>query len=374
MILGGPQPAVAGPGLHVSWPRVLGARRNVLDRFTVNDEAHVEFGPGLLQLLSLRLESGFALGAGLAPQWTVPVGAGCAAAYAVLELPDFDGINTWSGLGTTMHWRRAGVIGETLEAYARLVKLGRTSATLPYRVYSRERGDLLVDGEFILVSVDGNGPRAFVTDPARVGAVAATSAEENPAPLGASVRPSSPARPATPTGNDAGVMQTSPAGSAGAPQPERWTPPAPARTQQAEPRRPELFGLSAPRVVSCPGTDPPAKGDVWEWMFPSGLLRLLANPIAGATDPLGRRFHPHGRIFESMGVHAALTMAPGSAPQQARVRRRKPVQQNTDFVIQSKVIDAGADWSSTLHRLRQGHVEIGEVEVTVSRALGDPEE
>jgi hypothetical protein len=368
MAFAGPERAVSSPGLHVLWPRVVGARRSLLDRFSVNDEAYVEFGPGLLQLLSLRLDSGFTLGAGLAPQWTVPVGAGCAAAYAVLELPAFDGVNTWAGLGTTMRWHRAGVIGETLEAYARLAKLGRTSATLPYRVYSREQGDLLVEGEFILVTVDGGAPRAFVVDPASVGVVATRSPGGPVTPAITGVHGSDLAQPTTRTDIGGDVMQPSHAESAGVKQPERWTQDAPAMTQAAEPRRPELFGLTPPSVVSRPSAAPPVKGDVWEWMFPSGLLCLLANPIGGAADPLGRRFHPHGRIFESMGVYAALTMAPGSVPQRAWVRRREPVQQNNDFGIRSEVIDGGADWSTTLHRLRQGHVEIGEVEVTVSRA------
>jgi len=226
---------------------------------------------------------------------------------------------------------------------------------LPYRVYSRERGDLLVEGEFILVSVDHRGPRAFLIDPAEVGAVGGTTqgAPLHPAATGVDV--SNPTRP------DESPADRQPA--------LRWTQYAPAMIQEAEQRHPELFGLTAPWIVSRPPSDLPSLGEVWEWVFPSDLLRLLANPIAGASDPLGRRFHPYGRIFESMGVHAALTMTPGCAPQRARVRRKRPVRQDIAFAIQSEVVGVGQDWITTLHRLRQGDAEIGEIEVTVSRTV-----
>lgn len=374
MALVDPEQAALSAGLHVRWPRVLGARRSELERFSVNDEAYVEFGPGLLQLLSLRLDSGLVLGTGLAPEWTVPIGAGCAAAYAVLELPSFDGVNTWSGLGTTMHWNRAAVIGETLEAYSRLLELGRTSARLPYRVHSRERGDLLVEGEFILVSVDHSGPRAFSIDPAEVDAVGTTTHGGAPHSAPTNVHVTNPTRPDPST--DAGANATRQRlDSPSAPQTAmRWTQDAPAMIQEAEQPRPELFGLTAPWIVSRPSSDLPSVGDMWEWGFPSNLLRLLANPIAGASEPLGRRFHPYGRIFESMGVHAALTMMPGSAPQRARVRRKKPVRQDIHFSIQSEVVSVGKDSSTTLHRLWQGDAEIGEIDVTVSRSASAPDE
>jgi acyl-CoA thioesterase FadM len=345
--------------IHVLWPRVLGARRSELGRFNIGDEVHVEFGPGLLQFLSLRLDSGLSLSTGLAPEWTIPIGAGTAAVCAVLELPDFDSINTWTGLGTKIRWYRAGVIGETLDAYARLGKLGRSSATLPYQVYSRERCDLILEGEFIMVSVAGGRPRAFIADPTNVGAIATTSAGMPVAP--------------TPT------LTGGPASNSGAPVPHqvdladaaipaRWTERAPAMTQGPEPRRGQLFSVTLPRIVSRPRSDtPPMKGDIWQWAFSSDLLRLLANPIAGALEPLGRRFHPFGSIFDGMALHAALTMTPDSTLQRAWVRYKKPIHQNVDFEVRSEILDADTEQTETVHQIWQGHIAIGEIEVTVSK-------
>src|SRR5512141_1826104 len=147
--------------LRVARSRILAVRRAAPDRFTAGDEAVVELPPGLLRFLTLRDEAGRTLGEGCSPEWVVGVGAAGTAGYAVVE-PEVQGsINCWTGITNEIVWRRAARPDETLHAFCRVSRLRRTSANLPYRVFSRERGDLLVEGEFVFVNVAPSGPRPF---------------------------------------------------------------------------------------------------------------------------------------------------------------------------------------------------------------------
>lgn len=148
--------------LRVTRSRILSVRRHDPRKLSVGDEAIVEFGPGLLRLLSLAEENGGPLGEGFSPEWVIPVGAAGTAAYAVVDPPEwYEQVNSWTGVTNTIEWTRAARNDETLLAVCRLESLGRTSAHLPYRVVSKEHKDVLVTGKFVFVSEGSEGPRPF---------------------------------------------------------------------------------------------------------------------------------------------------------------------------------------------------------------------
>jgi len=340
---------VRNPGLVIGRPRILEARRTDLDTFSVGDEAVIEFGPGLLQFLSLRNDRGVVLGEGGAFEWTIPVGAAGTAAYAAVEPAGFEGVNTWTGVSNEVRWMRACRPDETLIATCRIAALTR-AATLPYRVFSRERGDLVVEGEFVFVSVTSDAEGLYVMEPRR----------RPDAPVsargGAGLRDfgSHPLAPAV-TENDA----SEPVSWVHLPV---WSASAPPLREPPEAKADPLFVLRPPRVVraTAPRGNP---GAVWEWLFPRDLLRLLGHPIGGASEPLGRRHHPYGRLLEGMAVHAALEIGGGREPRTLRVEWWSPTRGEADFRLRSTLLACAGGSAESSHDIYEGERPVGTVRV-----------
>lgn len=337
-------------GLRVRRPRILEARRHDLATFSIGDEAVIEFGPELLRFLAMRSGTGPALGEGGAFPWSIPVGAAGTAAYAVVEPTGFDGVNMWTGVTNEVRWKRACREDETLIAACRIAGLSRV-ARLPYRVFSRERRDLVVDGEFAFVSVTQDADGWYVIEPrkrpdAPVTARTAPARERSshpPAPLADSEEARGPA-----PWNHLPV----------------WTAQVPPLVEAGEPPADDLFVLHPPQVLrttAVAGTS----GAVWEWRFPRDLLRLLGHTIAGGSEPLGRRHHPYGRILEGMGVHAALAIAGGGAPITLSVEWWSPTRGVQDFRVRSTLSSRSAGIAHTEHDIYEGESPVGHVRVDV---------
>jgi len=263
-----PQAAV-----RVRRPRILEARRNDLTTFSVGDEAVIEFGPDLLRFLAMRSGTGPALGEGGAFPWSIPIGAAGTAAYAVVEPTGFDGVNMWTGVTNDARWKRACREDETLIAACRIAGLSR-SARLPYRVFSSERRDLIVEGEFVVVSVTHDADGMYVIEP-RKRPDALISARTSPG------RDRS-AHPPAPLASSEATRDSAPWNHLPV-----WTADAPPLVEAGEQPAEDLFVLRPPEILRM--TAPAGTlGAVWEWRFPRDLLRLLGHPIAGAREPLGQ--------------------------------------------------------------------------------------
>ena len=337
-------------GIVVTRPRILATRRHDAATFSVGDEAVVAFDPGLLQFLMLRDEAGTALGEGGAFAWTVPVGAAGTAAYAAVEPPALDGLNAFSGVSNVVHWQRACRPDETLIASCRIAAIGRT-VRLPYRVFSSQRADLVVEGAFVFVSVTVDGEGRYAMDPRRSRDTAVSP--RGPAPVRAPAR-----RPAAPQVRDDDIAAL-PAWS----HLPVWSDGAPPAGEGAEPAGEPLFAIRPPRVLrrSAPaGT----RGAVWEWLFPRDLLRLLGHPIAGGAEPLGRRHHPFGRILEGMGVHAALAIAGSAAPRTLEVEWWAPTTGDEHFRLRSTLVSREGAAAQSTHDVYEGERPVGTVRVT----------
>ena len=78
---------------------------------------------------------------------------------------------------------------------------------------------------------------------------------------------------------------------------------------------------------------PPApEGD--QIRFSSDLVRLLMHPVAGHTEPLGRRIHPLGGLSIGAALHAAG--ATHAAPLRLKLRWLKPVDLESGFVAETQ--------------------------------------
>jgi hypothetical protein len=336
-------------GLTVARPRVLEVRRHERGTFSVGDEAIAEFGPGLLQLMELRSQHGWSVGQGGAFDWTIPVGAAGTAAYAVVEPIELDKANSWTGVSNSVRWQRSCCSDETLIATCRLASLTR-AATLAYRVYSSERGDLVVEGEFVFLSVVRDALGLYPIQPRR----------RPDAPLSArrvSRQGSGAVRPVAP------VLATCEEMS----RPSWvhlpvWSSTVPMLSEvPVEPATP-LLALHQPAVLRTSG-QVGAAGAIWEWLFPRDLLRLLGNPVAGGCEPLGRRHHPYGRILEGMGVYAALAISGGAIAKSLGVEWWSPTSGEEHFRVRSKLVVSGEDGAESTHDIFEGERPVGTVRV-----------
>jgi hypothetical protein len=87
----------------------------------------------------------------------------------------------------------------------------------------------------------------------------------------------------------------------------------------------------------------PAPGDTWVWAFPGDLLRLVANPAAGGVDPIGREFHPYGRLSEGAMVYAALqALGDRYTPAEMVLHYTNAVRGDRDFTLLVRVSSAEA--------------------------------
>ena len=348
-----------GPdALVVAHPRILAARRHDLSTYSAGDEAVVEFGPGLLQFLDMRTPAGTKLGEGGAFEWSVPVGAAGTAAYAALEPPGYDGVNTWTGVCNSVRWQRACRGDETLIAHCRIAALSR-SASLPYRVVSRERGDLVVEGEFTFVAIHADEQGAYVIDPRRRPGDPASARLPQRPPRSVTKAPSLDPMPLE--------RRSSGAADVGARIDSLWTPGAPPLRWMGEPPMAPLFRLEPPQLLRSKGSAGD-QGAVWEWRYPRDLLRLLGYPLAGASEPLGRRHHPYGRLLEGMGVHAALAISAATAPESLFVEWWAPTRGEEDFRLRSTLDARDGDRITSSHVIYEGERAVGSVRVDVREA------
>ena len=88
----------------------------------------------------------------------------------------------------------------------------------------------------------------------------------------------------------------------------------------------DLLPLPEPELVAAqsPARARSSAGDCWEWALPVEPFLLLAHPVAGATEPLGRRIHPYGFYPLGVALHAALGVC-GGTPLAADIRWRQPM-------------------------------------------------
>ena len=321
-----------------------------LGTFSVGDEAVIEFAPGLQRFLGLHDNQGTSIGEGGAFEWTIPVGAAGTAAYAAVEPTGFDGVNAWTGTRNVVRWIRACRPDETLIASCRLAALSR-AATLPYRVYSRDRGDLLVEGEFEFVSVVRDALGLHIIEPRRrPDAPVSGRGEAKPR----DVVPPAPALPAS-EARESAAWNHLPV----------WSADAPSLREAPEDVQDPLLVLRPPRVVRASGARGRV-GAVWEWVFPRDLLRLLGNPVGGASEPLGRRHHPYGRLLEGMGVYAALAIAGGTQPRTLEVEWWSPTRGAEDFRIRSTLLAREGGGAMSVHDIYEGERPVGTVRVAVA--------
>lgn len=147
--------------LRIQYPKVLLVRRKEHSTFSIGDEAISEFCPGLIDFLNLRNSKGDILGEVQAPEWISSVGAAGLGVYAVLS-PSGKEINSWTAVTNSIEWIRPRFEEETMISIVRLEALGKTSSTVSYKVFSKEKNDLIVQGRFVLCSICSEGKRPFI--------------------------------------------------------------------------------------------------------------------------------------------------------------------------------------------------------------------
>lgn len=315
--------------VHVTRPRILSVRRADPHRLGVGDGSEIEFGPGMLDFLQLRNRDGRMLGEGTAPEWVIPVGAAATAIVAVID-PDVPvKTNCWTAIAIDVAWQQPVRPGQTILARGEVASFGRTSLRSPFRVVDKDTGELVAEGEYAFVNVGPDGPRPFVD-----------TFQASPPPLAA-----------------AHVPRASEAAAVSAP-PEPPDPPL------------DLLRLRAPAFRQTAGGPEPARGNAYEWHHAGDLLRLLAQPVAGAGQPLGRRFHPFGMLTNGMAIHAAQSaFGPRYRPASARVRYRLPVQGGADFRVAATIEEAGDRGGAVAAAVYEGDRHVSDVAVRLTRAV-----
>lgn len=191
--------------LNITYPRILGVRRLDPLRFSVGDEAIVEFGAGLLSFLNLRDASSRKLGEGFAPEWSIAIGAALTAAEFTMTPHDRPSLNSWPLVVCSVEWQRACRQGEKLISLSRIEALGRSSVTQIIRVYSDESREQILQGKAVSVAAGPQGPVPFIatffgpdetiTDPEPITTVAASTVAESQLPANKLPLPSNPAAP-----------------------------------------------------------------------------------------------------------------------------------------------------------------------------------
>jgi hypothetical protein len=145
--------------LDIPRPRVIWADRGDPDAVSAGDQACLSLAPGLLRFLEADLGAGLTPGAGFAPRWVLPLTAAASACYYLGSPRGREGLNRWTATRVRLSWTRACGDGETVEACARVARIGRASIRFGWRVFSTERRDLMAEGELVLLS---RGPEGTV--------------------------------------------------------------------------------------------------------------------------------------------------------------------------------------------------------------------
>ena len=132
----------------------------------------------------------------------------------------------------------------------------------------------------------------------------------------------------------------------------------------------DLFRLPGPELVraNVAREGDPTTGDRWEWSLPAEPFRLLAHPVAGGKEPLGRRIHPYGFYPLGVALHAALAVCPGGRPLEADIRWRQPMTGRTSFRLTSRLALVDATRWVVESRFFEATVECAEIRITLARA------
>ena len=119
-------------------------------------------------------------------------------------------------------------------------------------------------------------------------------------------------------------------------------------TESAEP----IFDIPCPRVVEVhrAGAEP-IPGDWASVLLPPGLLRLLMNPAAGASEPLGRGLHPLGVFPIAIAACAAAAACGDPEPltprawrvEHVHARWCKPVTQESGMLGKAELVEVEQD-------------------------------
>jgi hypothetical protein len=112
----------------------------------------------------------------------------------------------------------------------------------------------------------------------------------------------------------------------------------------------------------------PRPGDSWEWDLPTEPFRLLAHPVAGRADPLGRRVHPYGFYPLGAALHAALSVCPHARPAQADLRWRHPVTGQQGFRLALRVESVEDEQVVMDARFTEGAQECAQMRITLAVA------
>lgn len=308
--------SISEHALKITRPRILELHRERPDRVTSGDWAIAQFEPGLAQFLSLQDSDGRSLGEGFAIEWIIPLSAASTAANAVSAEQ-----GGWTGVSLSVDWTRAVRNGETVLGKAHIVSLnpsrfGRTSETVSFEATAKESGDLLTRGTMIYV----------------------TTSERAAARVGDEAVPAS-------------AHQINQEDTAGASH--------------------DLFYLERPAMLTRTSAreESLTVRDSWHWKFPAALFRLLANPIAGHDEPLGRGFHPYGYVSLGAVLHAASRiLGPEFRPSRAELRWLRLVSGRHDFYLDCELQAITAEFVTLTGSFFEANIKVAQVCLTLSRA------
>ena len=134
--------------------------------------------------------------------------------------------------------------------------------------------------------------------------------------------------------------------------------------------RRDLLRLDGPRLVhgrAGPVADPRSR-DAWIWRYPGDLFRLLVHPVAGNTDPLGRRLHPFGRLPEGMAIDAARRLF-GDAlqPRRFELALVRPIRGDADFEMRTSVEEVSPESLVLANTITEAGVEVARVRLELAR-------
>jgi hypothetical protein len=150
------------PDIIITRPRVLCVRRVSPYRLSQGDESIIEFDTGLLRFLNLQISDSTKLGEEIAPEWVIAMAAGLVSAEFNIYPLGLKHLNSWPLAYCSAEWSRACTDSESLLAISRIEALGRSSLTQLYKVYSKERKDLIAHGKIVTAAVAPHGPISMI--------------------------------------------------------------------------------------------------------------------------------------------------------------------------------------------------------------------
>ena len=140
----------------------------------------------------------------------------------------------------------------------------------------------------------------------------------------------------------------------------------------------DLLRLGPPRLLTGATTtlETARAGDRSEWAYPADLLQLLGHPVAGGKDPLGRRFHPYGRISEGMAVDVAMRLFGAKVrPERLDTHWIRPVRGGSDFRVICTVESSSSVRAALDNSISEFGAEVARVRVVVCAAgVSEPPE